>query len=115
MHMQRLRLRGLRPAAERQSAGRDRGIPGIDTPLGGLGRGPHRDTGHTGLAMTEFMGGRAEAVHDMETILESARSLDDPYSIAFLALSRGQSYTHLGDLGRAERYLNAALDYYRRN
>jgi tetratricopeptide (TPR) repeat protein len=71
------------------------------------------NTGRTGLAITEFMGGQIGAVADMENTLESARVLDDPYSVAFLSQTLGQSYTHMGQLDRAEGYLKEALDYYR--
>ena len=71
--------------------------------------------GRTGLAMAEFFGGRTEAVQDMEETLEKARATGDPYIAAFLSQSLGQSYTALGELDRAEGYLNDALEYYRRN
>jgi tetratricopeptide (TPR) repeat protein len=69
----------------------------------------------TGLGLTQFMAGHPEAVQDLESTLEKARSLGDPYTIAFLSQVLGQAYTQLGDLDRAETHLNAALDYYRAN
>jgi tetratricopeptide (TPR) repeat protein len=60
-----------------------------------------------------FLGGQTEAVNEMEKTLESARERDDPYTTAILSQSLGDSYMQLGDLERSERYLQAALDYYR--
>jgi tetratricopeptide (TPR) repeat protein len=73
------------------------------------------NTARTGLALAEFMSGRAEAVKDMESTLENARALGDPYTAALLSQTLGESYTQLGDFERAEGYLQAALDYYRPN
>jgi uncharacterized protein HemY len=73
------------------------------------------NTARTGLALAEFMSGRAEAVKDMESTLENARALGDPYTAALLSQTLGESYTQLGELTRAEGYLEAALDYYRPN
>jgi tetratricopeptide (TPR) repeat protein len=73
------------------------------------------DLARTGLAVADFLGGQPEAVNDMEKTLESANARDDPYTVAFLAQSLGDSYLQLGELERSERYLQAALAYYRSN
>jgi class 3 adenylate cyclase/tetratricopeptide (TPR) repeat protein len=70
---------------------------------------------HAGLAITRFLSGRTEAIDDMESALANAEAIDDDYTAAIVAQALGEGYTRLGDLERAERYLNAALDYYRRN
>lgn len=71
------------------------------------------DLARAGLAVAAFLGGQTEAVSEMEKTLESARERDDPYTTAILSQSLGDSYLQLGDLERSERYLQAALDYYR--
>jgi tetratricopeptide (TPR) repeat protein len=68
-----------------------------------------------GLAIARFFGGRREAIDDMERALANAEAIGDDYTVAFIAQALGEGYTRLGDLERAERYLDAALDYYRRN
>jgi tetratricopeptide (TPR) repeat protein len=73
------------------------------------------DLARTGLAMADFLGGQSEAVKDMENTLENAMARDDPYTTAFLSQSLGDSYMQLGELARADRYLHAALNYYRTN
>ena len=68
-----------------------------------------------GLAIAQFFSGRTEAIHDMERTLENAEAIGDDYAVAFIAQALGEGYTQLGEFDRAERYLNAALAYYRRN
>jgi tetratricopeptide (TPR) repeat protein len=70
---------------------------------------------HAGLAITRFLSGRTEAINDMESALANAEAIDDDYTAAIVAQALGEGYTRLGDFERAERYLNTALDYYRRN
>ncbi len=74
--------------------------------------------GRTGLAVAELMSGRTGAVQEMETTLDSAKSLGDPYIIAFLSQWLGEGHAQLDGSNegaqRAEGYLEAALDYYRR-
>ncbi|MDP8925562.1 MAG: tetratricopeptide repeat protein, partial [Actinomycetota bacterium] len=68
-----------------------------------------------GLAITQFFSGRIEAINDMERTLKNAEALGDEYTVARIAQALGEGYTQLGDFERAERHLNTALDYYRRN
>ena len=68
-----------------------------------------------GLAVARFFGGRVEAIDDMESSLANAEALGDYYTVAFVAQALGEGYTQSGDFERAERYLETALDYYRRN
>jgi class 3 adenylate cyclase/tetratricopeptide (TPR) repeat protein len=68
-----------------------------------------------GLAIAQFFSGRMEAINDMERTLANAEAIGDDYAVAFIAQALGEAYTRLGDFERAERYLNTALDYYRRN
>jgi tetratricopeptide (TPR) repeat protein len=68
-----------------------------------------------GLAIAQFFSGHTEAIHDMERALENAEAIGDDYAVAFIAQALGEGYTQLGEFDRAERYLNAALAYYRRN
>jgi tetratricopeptide (TPR) repeat protein len=70
---------------------------------------------HAGLAIAQFLSGRTEAINDMENALANAEAIDDDYTVAIVAQALGEGYTRLGDFERAERYLNTALDYYRRN
>ena len=56
-----------------------------------------------------------EAIDDMERVLANADAISDDYTVALVAQALGEGYTQLGDFERAERYLNTALDYYRRN
>ena len=68
-----------------------------------------------GLAIAQFFGGRVEAIDDMETSLANAEALGDDYTVAFIAQALGEGYTRSGNFELAERYLETALDYYRRN
>jgi tetratricopeptide (TPR) repeat protein len=68
-----------------------------------------------GLAIAQFFSGRTEAISDMERTLANAEAIGDDYTVAFIAQALGEGYTQLGDFERAERYLDTALDYYRRN
>jgi tetratricopeptide (TPR) repeat protein len=51
----------------------------------------------------------------MEHTLANAEAIGDEYTVASVAEALGEAYTQLGDFERAERYLNTALEYYRRN
>jgi tetratricopeptide (TPR) repeat protein len=51
----------------------------------------------------------------MESTLANAEAVGEDYTAAFVAQALGEAYTQLGDFERAERYLNTALGYYRRN
>jgi tetratricopeptide (TPR) repeat protein len=68
-----------------------------------------------GLAIAQFFSGRTEAISDMERTLANAEAIEDDYTVALVAQALGEAYTQLGDFERAGRYLNTALDYYRRN
>jgi class 3 adenylate cyclase/tetratricopeptide (TPR) repeat protein len=70
---------------------------------------------NAGLAVARFFGGHAEALEDMERALANAEAVSDDYTVAFIAQALGEAYTRLGAFERAERHLNTALDYYRRN
>jgi class 3 adenylate cyclase/tetratricopeptide (TPR) repeat protein len=68
-----------------------------------------------GLAIARFLGGDTGAINDMESALANADAVGDDYNVAFIAQTLGEGYTQLGDFERAEKHLDAALDYYRRN
>jgi tetratricopeptide (TPR) repeat protein len=68
----------------------------------------------SGLALVEFMGGRAEALAALESTYHAAQKLDDQYGAATVALALGEIFTESGDWERAGEYLDAALDYFRR-
>jgi tetratricopeptide (TPR) repeat protein len=68
-----------------------------------------------GLAVAQFFSGRTEAIEDMKRAFANAEAVGDEYTVASVAQALGEGYTRLGDFERAERYLNTALDYYRRN
>ena len=70
---------------------------------------------HAGLAIARYLNGDIEAIKDMESTLANADAVRDDYTVAFIAQALGEAYTQLGDFDRAERHLNTALDYYRRN
>jgi transcriptional regulator with XRE-family HTH domain/tetratricopeptide (TPR) repeat protein len=69
--------------------------------------------GQAGLAMAQFCDGRIEAIADMETALVTMNTHNDQVGAAEVARMLGTCLTQLGDLGRAEGYLNTALDFYR--
>jgi class 3 adenylate cyclase/tetratricopeptide (TPR) repeat protein len=68
-----------------------------------------------GLGITRFFSGHMEAIDDIESALANAEAISDDYTVALVAQALGEGYTQLGDFERAERYLDTALDYYRRN
>src|SRR5215207_4692180 len=68
-----------------------------------------------GLAIARFLGGDTEAIDDMKRTLANAEAIGDDYTAAFVAQALGEGYSQLGDFERAKQYLDAALDYYRRN
>jgi class 3 adenylate cyclase/tetratricopeptide (TPR) repeat protein len=68
-----------------------------------------------GLAIARFFAGDTEAIDDMKRTLANAEAVGDDYTVALIAQALGEGYTQLGDFERAERYLDTALDYYRRN
>jgi tetratricopeptide (TPR) repeat protein len=68
-----------------------------------------------GLAIARFFSGHMEAIDDMESALANAEAISDDYTVALVAQALGEGYTQLDDFDRAERYLDTALDYYRRN
>ena len=69
----------------------------------------------SGLAMARARLGAPSAVQEMEQCLVRTRGFEDDYAAALLSRSLGESYTQMGDLERAQQYLDSALDYYRRN
>jgi tetratricopeptide (TPR) repeat protein len=68
-----------------------------------------------GLAIARFLGGDTVATDDMESTLANAASAGDEYTAAFIAQALGEGYTQMGDFEPAKKYLDTALDYYRRN
>jgi tetratricopeptide (TPR) repeat protein len=70
---------------------------------------------HAGLSIARFLGGDTGALNNMESTLANADAVGDEYTAAFVAQALGEGYTQLGDFERAKRYLDTALDYYRRN
>ncbi|MDQ5850469.1 MAG: hypothetical protein M3380_00040, partial [Chloroflexota bacterium] len=70
---------------------------------------------YAGLAITRFFNGRTEAINDMKRALANAEVIGDEYTVAFIAQALGEGYTQLGEFELAKRYLDTALDYYRRN
>ncbi|MDQ3911162.1 MAG: hypothetical protein M3305_05205, partial [Actinomycetota bacterium] len=68
-----------------------------------------------GLAVARFLGGDTGAIVDMEGALANAESAGDDYTAASIAQALGEGYTKQADYERAKRYLDTALDYYRRN
>ena len=68
-----------------------------------------------GLAIARFFAGDTQAIDDMERTLANAEAVGDDYTVALIAQALGEGYTQLGEFERAKRYLDTALDYYRRN
>jgi class 3 adenylate cyclase/tetratricopeptide (TPR) repeat protein len=68
-----------------------------------------------GLAMTRAHVADPSAVGEMEETLTRAQAFEDDYMAALLSHSLGASAMQRGDVERARPYLDAALDYYRRN
>ena len=70
---------------------------------------------HAGLAIAKLLGGRAEAISDIESALANAKALGDDYTVALIEHALGEAYTRLGEFEGAKQHLDAAIDYYRRN
>jgi predicted ATPase/class 3 adenylate cyclase len=70
---------------------------------------------HSGLIMARARLGDPDAIQDMEESLTRSRGFEDDYTAALLARSLGEAYTQTRDFERAQRHLDSALDYYRRN
>lgn len=68
-----------------------------------------------GLAQTESIADRKEAVAQSEAVLAQARAFRDVYTEAQISQSLAELLVRIGELDRAEEYLDAALAYYRRN
>ena len=70
---------------------------------------------HAGLSIAQLLGGSDEAIQDLEGALANAEAMGDGYTAALIAQALGEGYTRLGEFERAEKHLDAALDYYRQN
>ncbi len=70
--------------------------------------------GQAGLAMSRFCSGRTEAIQDLEAVGTAMQSYHDYVGEADVARMLGTCLVQLGDLERAESYLNTALAFYRR-
>jgi tetratricopeptide (TPR) repeat protein len=68
-----------------------------------------------GLAQTDSMTNREEAVAQLESVLEQAKAFREVYTEAQLSQNLAELLIRLGDWQRAEEHLNNALAYYRRN
>lgn len=73
-----------------------------------------RNFGAGGLALTRILSGSESAIHDLETAIANAHKNEDRYTEALFAESLGEVLTRSGDLARASRYLDSALEYYQR-
>lgn len=78
------------------------------------GAGPFKNMGQAALAMLDLMGGKGEALADLERALANARLSDDQYGVAMFSQIMGEALLEMGDTARAEECLNDALAYYRR-
>ena len=70
--------------------------------------------GQAGLAMAQFCAGRAAALQDLETARLSMQKFDHHVGAANAAQLLGTCLIQMGDLERAEDYLNLACSFYRR-
>jgi len=75
----------------------------------------HKCLGRAGLAMAQFLGGRADAIQELETGLAEMQGYNHPVGAANVAQMLGACLILSGDLERAESYLNMACDFYRRS
>ena len=72
-----------------------------------------RNMGEGGLALTQFFGGRPEAIHRIESAMNRAEAIDDQFTASMFAQTLGEIYAQHGDHVRADDHINRALDYYR--
>ena len=72
-----------------------------------------RNMGEGALAMTEFFGGRPEAIHSIESAMSRAHAIDDQYAASMFSQTLGEIYAQHGEVARADDYINRALEYYR--
>ena len=68
--------------------------------------------GQAGLAMTQFWGGRAAAVNDLEMALVEMKGIDNRVGAANAAQMLGACLMQAGDLPHAEENLAMARDFY---
>ncbi len=71
--------------------------------------------GQYGLGMVHYYSGRPEAVQELESALAHARRIGNGYAVAMMAQTLGEISLQSGQIDQALAYLDAALDYYRRN
>lgn len=76
---------------------------------------PSQLLGEMGLGMIRFFAGHPQAVEELESARERAKSAGEEYISALIALTLGEIYLHRGATELAENYLNDALGYYRRH
>jgi tetratricopeptide (TPR) repeat protein len=70
--------------------------------------------GQAGLAMAQFFRGRAEAVQELESVLQQMHLYDNEVGAANANAMLARCYLQLADFERAETHLEAAIEYYRR-
>jgi tetratricopeptide (TPR) repeat protein len=68
-----------------------------------------------GLALAESKADSEDALEQAERALAQARAFRDVYTEAQISQSLAELHLRLGDLQRAEEYVNVALAYYRSN
>lgn len=68
-----------------------------------------------GLAMTQFYGGRGDAIEDLEQVYARSMAMDDVMGTMTAAQALGGMYAQRGDVARAESNLDVALEFFRRN
>ncbi len=65
-----------------------------------------------GLAVSEYFGGKREALDDLETAFADAQTMKQSYVAALSAQSLGMIYVRMGDLARARERLVYAREFY---
>ncbi len=72
-----------------------------------------RPNAQAGLAMIHFMNGHASAAEDLEDIMSEMHRYQNEVGAAQASYMLGNCLLQTGNLLRAERFLNEAVDYYR--
>jgi hypothetical protein len=68
----------------------------------------------SGLAMTQVIGGKTEALDALVRAYDTAQAVGNQFGGALVAQALGQIFLSNGDAARAAFYLDAAIDYFAR-
>ena len=74
-----------------------------------------RLNGQAGLAMTQFINGKIEAVEELEQVVEEMHRYQNEIGAANANLMLGSCFIQIDELKRAKTYLDQSVDYYRQS